>query len=142
MKILRVKDANRTAFDSSDVDFTINSGSIDLNRIELIGDAFSLIGNGKVDFNHQIDLNFYSIMGRGRWYIPVVSELYRAGSQQVLWINVDGTCENPTTHRNVLPQLNDTIQVLLQPPPNANGPPAWGPADVNLGPTLTRPAYK
>ena len=142
VKILRVKEVNRTAFDSSDVDFTINSGSIDLNRIELIGDAFSLIGNGKVDFNHQIDLNFYSIMGRGRWYIPVVSELYRAGSQQVLWINVDGTCENPTTHRNVLPQLNDTIQVLLQPPPNANGPPAWGPADVNLGPTLTRPAYK
>lgn len=143
VKILRVKEVNRTAFDTSDVDFTINNGSIDLNRIELIGDAFSLIGNGKVDFNHQIDLNFYSIMGRGRWYIPVVSELYRAGSQQVLWINVDGTCDEPKTHRNVLPQLNDTIRSLLEPPPSrAMSAPGWGPAEMPLGTPGNRPPYR
>lgn len=118
LKILRVKEATRTAFDTSDVDFTINGNTIDFGRIEMIGDAISLIGNGRINFKRQIDLNFYSVMGRNRFYIPILSELYRAGSKRILWINVDGSLENPQTHRNVLPQLNDSIRMLLRPRQN------------------------
>ncbi len=116
LKILRIKEVNRTAFDTSSVDFFINGSNFELNRIELIGDAISLIGNGQIYFNRKLDLNFYSVVGRNRFYIPLLSELYQAGSQRILWISIDGTLDQPITHRKILPQLNDTIRILLQPP--------------------------
>ena len=114
--LLPVKEVNRTAFDSCSVDFSIDGNHVDLERIELIGDAVSLIGNGEINFSRQLDLNFYSVLGRNRFYIPLLSEIYRAGSQQILWINIDGTLDQPNTNRHVLPQLNDTIRALMQPP--------------------------
>jgi hypothetical protein len=73
-----------------------------------------------MNLDRDIDLNFYSIMGRGRFNIPLVSKLYHASSQQILWINVNGTLDEPRTHRNVLPQVNDSLKQLFQPAePNA-----------------------
>ena len=74
--LLPVKEVNRTAFDSCSVDFSIDGNHVDLERIELIGDAVSLIGNGEINYARQLDLNFYSVLGRGRFYIPLLSELY------------------------------------------------------------------
>lgn len=115
LKILQVKQADRTAFDSSNIDFKIHGDTFDFDRMEFIGDAISLIGNGKMNLDRDINLNFYSVMGRNRLNIPLISELYKASSQKVLWINVDGKLENPQTHRHVLPQLNDSLQQLFQP---------------------------
>ncbi|MFK7766014.1 MAG: hypothetical protein AB8B55_02145 [Mariniblastus sp.] len=103
LKIPNFRKYSRTAFDSSNIDFTIQGDTIDFNRMEFLGDAISLIGNGRMNFDWDIDLNFYSVMGRDRINIPLISELYRASSQRVLWIQVDGTLDNPQTHRNVLP---------------------------------------
>lgn len=121
LKILNVRQLTRTAFDSSNIDFSINGEDLIFHRMEFIGDAISLIGNGRMNLDQDIDLNFYSVMGRGRINIPLISELYRASSQKVLWINVVGTLENPQTHRNVLPQLNDSLKRLLQPREAAGG---------------------
>ena len=115
LKILRIRQADRTAFDSSNIDFTIEGETFDFNRMEFLGDAVSLIGNGKMNLERDIDLNFYSVMGRNRINIPILSELYHRGSQKILWINVDGTLDNPKTHRHVLPQLNDSLKQLFQP---------------------------
>lgn len=115
LKILNVGPLTRTAFDSSNIDFTIQGENIDFNRMEFIGDAISLIGNGKMNLDWEIDLNFYSVVGRGRIYIPLISELYRASSQKVLWINVIGTLDNPETHRQWLPELSDSLRQLVQP---------------------------
>ena len=114
-KILNNRQFSRTAFDSSNIDFTVHGENIDFNRMEFLGDAISLIGNGRMNLDWDIDLNFYSVMGRNKINIPLISELYRASSQKVLWINVDGTLDNPRTHRHVLPQLNESLQQLFQP---------------------------
>jgi hypothetical protein len=118
LKLLKVRQLTRTAFDSSDIDFTVRGDEIHFDRMEFIGDAISLIGNGKMNLNQDIDLNFYSVMGRNKINIPLLSELYRAGSQKILWINVLGTLENPRTERHMLPQLaklNDSLKQLFQP---------------------------
>ena len=120
LKILKVKQINRTAFDSSNVDFKVEGDKIDLRKIELLGDAISLIGNGQLTTNRDVNLNFYSVMGRGRIHIPLLTDLYRASSQRILWINVDGTLDNPQFHRNVLPQVNDSLRQLFQPTDRAN----------------------
>lgn len=116
LKIPNFRKYNRTAFDSSNIDFTIEGDTIDFNRMEFIGDAISLIGNGRMNFDWDIDLNFYSVVGRDRINIPLISELYRASSQRVLWIQVDGTLDNPKTHHNVLPSLElPELRKLFQP---------------------------
>ncbi len=114
LKILSIKEVTRTAFDSSDVDFTIKGDQIKLDRIELIGDAISLIGNGYMEWMRYADINFYSVVGRNRLYIPIVSELYRASSQRIMWINIGGPMDNLQTTRRVLPGLNDSIRTLFQ----------------------------
>ena len=121
LKVLKIKQADRTAlFDSSNIDFKIHGDTFDFNRMEFIGDAISLIGNGKMNLDRDINLNFYSVVGRNRLNIPLISELYKASSQKVLWINVDGKLENPQTHRHVLPQLNESLQQLFQPNTSRN----------------------
>lgn len=115
LKNLRLGRSDRSAFDSSNVNFTISGETIELNRIELLGDAISLIGNGQLNTDRKMDLNFYSIVGRNRFHIPVVSDMVHAGSQQALWIKVNGTIDNPKMTRTVLPQLNDSLRQLFQP---------------------------
>ncbi len=114
LKVLRIRGPDRTAFDSGDVEFEIQGDQIDFNRIELNGDSVSLIGLGNMNLDLEIDLDFYTVVGRNRLFIPILTQLYRAGSQQVLWVKVDGTLENPQTSREVLPGLNDGLKQLLQ----------------------------
>ncbi len=115
LKILNIRQLTRTAFDSGIIMFDVEGENIDLSYMEFLGDAISLIGNGRMNLDFEIDLNFYSVMGRNRFNVPVLSELYHASSQKILWINVDGTLGNPQTHRHVLPQLNDSIRQLFEP---------------------------
>ena len=116
LKILKVRPAaDRNAFDTGNMEFVIQGETIDFKKLEFLGDAISLIGNGKMNLDWDIDLNFYSIIGRNRINIPLISELYRAGSQKALWINVTGKLDDPKTNRHVLPQLNDSLQQIFQP---------------------------
>ncbi len=120
LKMLNVGRTDRSAFDASNVNFMINGTDIDFERIELVGDAISLIGNGRMNLDQDLDLNFYSIVGRNRIKIPVLNELYHVGSQQIMWISVDGTMSNPKMSRQVLPHLNDSIRQLFQSPIREN----------------------
>ena len=115
LKILNIRELSPTAFDSANIDFTVQGENIDFNRMEFIGDAISLFGNGRMNLDRDIDLNFYSIMGRNRYNIPLLSALYHASSQKMLWIQVIGTLENPKTIRHPFPQLNDTLRQLFEP---------------------------
>ena len=118
LKILKIKEVNRTAFDSSNVDFSIDGNQMKLDRIELIGDAISLIGNGYLEMMRHLDINFYSVVGRNRIYIPLISDLYKAGSQRTLWINIGGPLGNLQTSRRILPGLDDSLRALIGGPEN------------------------
>ena len=133
LKILRIKEVNRTAFDSSDVDFSIHGDQIKLSKIELIGDAISLIGNGYLEWMKFADINFYSVVGRNRFHIPVLSDIYKAGCQRIMWINVGGPMDNLQTSRKVLPGLNESIQSLFQSSQAANAQTADLQADTAGG---------
>ena len=115
LKTLKVRPTDRHAFDTANMNFVIQGETIDFKKLEFLGDAVSLLGNGKMNLDWDIDLNLYSIIGRNRINIPLISELYRAGSQKALWINVTGKLDNPKTNRHVLPQLNDSLQQIFQP---------------------------
>ena len=142
LKILSVKEPNRTAFDSSNVDFSIKGEQIKFDRIELIGDAISLIGNGYMELFRHADMNFYSIMGRNRLYIPLLSELYRAGSQRVLWINIGGPLNNLQTSRRVLPGLDDGLRSLIDNGRNGNGSGSGNGSGIGNGQLISPSPYR
>lgn len=113
LNVLRIKEPDRTAFDQGQMEFTVRGENIDFQKIELNGDAISLIGQGSVNLNSEVDLDFYTMVGRNRWSIPVLTKLYHAGSQQVWWVEVDGTLGNPKTSHQVLPGLNESLKRLF-----------------------------
>ncbi|QEG23625.1 hypothetical protein [Mariniblastus fucicola] len=109
-----VRRINDVAFDSGDIFFEVNGENIDVKRMEFNGDTISIIGNGQMNMNHDLDLNFYSVMGRNRINIPLISDLYRRSSQKFMWINVGGTAEDPKISKEILPELNDSLRQLFQ----------------------------
>ena len=113
-QVVRVSELERTVFDESRIEFEMRGEDIDLTQIELIGSPISLIGNGQLRSNREIDLDFYTILGRNRIQLPLVRDLYHAGSQQFLHIQVDGDLESPRTHKTVLPGINEPLQQLLR----------------------------
>jgi len=116
LKTLQVKTPDKTAFDEGSIDFSIRGSDIECHRLELNGDAISLIGNGRANLNQELDLNFYTVLGRNRFYLPVLSDLLHAGSQQLLWISVKGTVENPQLTRETFRALNEAVRLLLEDP--------------------------
>ncbi len=113
LNVLRIQEPDFTAFDAGQIEFSILGEDIELSTIELNGNAISLIGNGRMNLDSKIDLDFYTVMGRNRFVIPVITPLFKAGSQQILWIEVEGTLDNPKTVNKVLPGLNDSLRVLF-----------------------------
>ncbi|MGI9516755.1 MAG: AsmA-like C-terminal region-containing protein [Pirellulaceae bacterium] len=113
LKVLRIREPDRTMFDEGQLAFNVAGDNIDFQKIELNGDTLSLIGKGNVNLDSEIDLDFYTMVGRNRFFIPILTELYQAGSQQVWWIEVDGTLEQPRTEHRVLPALNDSLKLLF-----------------------------
>ena len=113
LNVLRIREPDRTAFDQAQMEFTVNGENFDFQKIEFNGDAISLIGQGTVNLDSEIDMDFYSMVGRNRWRIPVITNLYKAGSKQVWWVEVDGTLENPQTEHQILPGLNDSLKRLF-----------------------------
>lgn len=114
LKMMKTRKRDRVAFDASNVDFTIQGDSLNLTKMELLGDAISLIGKGKMNMEHEIDLDFYTVAGRNRVHIPIISDLAKASSQQILWLKVDGSLESPQVHSKLLPGLNQSVQQLFQ----------------------------
>jgi hypothetical protein len=115
LKTLQVKTPDKTAFDQGLIDFGIKGSDIECHRIELNGDAISLIGNGRANLSQELDLNFYTVLGRNNFYLPVLSDLVHAGSQQLLWISVKGTMEKPQLTRETFRALNEAVRLLLEP---------------------------
>lgn len=115
LKLFQVRSVDDdSAFDSGDIFFNVNGENIDINRMEFNGDAISIIGNGRTNFDHDLDLNFYSVVGRNRINIPLISDLYRRSSQKFMWINVGGTAQNPKVSKEILPELNGSMRQLFQ----------------------------
>lgn len=115
LKTLQVKTPDKTAFDKGSIDFGIKGSDIECHRIELNGDAISLIGTGRANLSQELDLNFYTVLGRNNFYLPVLSDLVHAGSQQLLWISVKGTVEKPLLTRETFRALNEAVRLLLEP---------------------------
>ena len=121
LKILSIRRPDRTAFISSDVDFHVEHGRLNFERLNLNGDAVSLLGTGEVDFQGNMNLVFHSTVGRGDLGVPVLRDVLGGASQQIMQIRVGGTLQEPETRREPFPGVNQALQQLQGDAPRERG---------------------
>ena len=112
LKILRVKAPDRTAFESSMVDFRIEGPRAYFDTIELSGDAISLVGAGEIDLDSNIKLTFRPIMGESETQLPAMKRLLGGAGGQFMLVHVDGTLGEPVTSTEAFPTLAAAVQSL------------------------------
>jgi hypothetical protein len=116
LKFLSFRPPDTTAFTSSEIDFRIQGEHLYLDRINFNGDAISLKGHGEMNLDRQIDLKFYTLMGRGELPLPAVRAMLRLASRQILLIQATGTLEEPHFTKEPLPMLRDTLDQIFPEP--------------------------
>ena len=139
LKLLSSGNRDTTAFSSSDVSFQIRGDHIYFDRFDLRGDAITLKGIGEMGLNRQLNLDFYSIVGREQLWSPLVRPILGEASRQFLRIHVDGTLDDPVTTQEVLPGLNETLQQLF---PELAAYAGRNPEKTNSTPMLGRSWWK
>ncbi|MEC9094836.1 MAG: AsmA-like C-terminal region-containing protein [Planctomycetota bacterium] len=114
LKILSVNQIDRTLFNESKIDFTIKGEHVFFDNLEFLGDAISIKGNGEMDFEQNIDLQFYTAVGRDGFRIPLISPVLGIASQQILVIDVEGTTQDPKVKKNFFKILNGKLKSNLE----------------------------
>jgi len=112
LKILSIRAPDRNAFSTAGMDYEIRGEHIYLNRIDFNGDAISLHGKGEMDFQSNINLSFNTTVGRGELDLPIIKQIYRGASQQILQIHVGRTLQNPEIRKEPFPVVNQALQQL------------------------------
>jgi hypothetical protein len=112
-KILNLSPATKTAFDSADVNFTIQNGESYLDPIKFTGDALSLMGRGTLDVQGSLDLRLRVLYGRDRLQLRLLSDAMREASGQLVIVRVLGTPSYPKPTVEPLPTLTDFGKTLV-----------------------------
>ncbi len=113
LKVLSIRRPDRTGFTSSDIDFRIQGEHVYFDRINFNGDAVSLKGRGELALDRQIDLEFYTLVGRREFEPPALRALLQQASSQMLLIHVTGTLDQPHLTREALPMIKETLQQMF-----------------------------
>jgi hypothetical protein len=112
LKILTVRPPDATAFTKSDIDFRIEGEHVYFDRIDFTGDAVSLLGKGEIGLNRDLRLTFHAVVGNNENRLPLVGDLLRGTSKQIMLIHVEGTVDQPATRREAFPGVNQVLQQL------------------------------
>jgi hypothetical protein len=134
LSILSVRMPDKSGFTNSTVQFAVTGEILELKKIEFSGDAISLIGNGEMNLNCDVQATLAAIVGRSDWQLQMFKNVMGQASKQFMQIRVDGNLADPQIHREAFPAFNQALEQLQagmqpraqpQPAPQAVRP-AWG----------------
>jgi hypothetical protein len=112
LKILSLRAPDSHAFSASDIDFRIDGEHVYFERINFNGDAVSLRGTGEMGFDKQVQLTFYTVVGRDQWQVPLISDVLGGASQQLMAIYVQGPYDHPDVQKRALPAVTEALQEI------------------------------
>jgi hypothetical protein len=113
LKILSVREPDKTAFNTADLDYRIQGEHIYVDRLDFHGDAVTLKGSGEMDWQRHLNLQFYTMVGRDEVKLPVIRPLLGEASRNLMLITVGGTLDQPQMKREAFPGLNETLQQIF-----------------------------
>lgn len=110
LKVLSIRPPDATAFTKSNITYRIEGDHIYLKKVDFVGDAISLDGEGEIGFDGKIKLTFRAIVGRSDLQPKMFTSLLGAASGQFVLIHIDGTLADPQMRREILPGVNKALQ--------------------------------
>jgi hypothetical protein len=113
LKLLKIQPPDATAFTQSDMEFRVEGDRLYFDRIALQGDAVSLIGNGDMDLQRNMKLDFGAVVGREDAQLPWLRPFALGAARSVLGIQVTGPLHQPLVTARPFPELNETLQQLF-----------------------------
>ncbi len=114
LKVLQNRTPDTTAFNRCDMQFNIQGEHVHFQQLNLLGDAVSLYGRGETNFDRDLNLIFYSLVGRSEFQIPLLKNLVGQASQQILQLKVDGTWDHPESHSEAFPAVSKVLQQIQE----------------------------
>jgi hypothetical protein len=112
LKILSVRQPDSTAFTKSDIEFRLQGEHILFSKIDFLGDAVSLVGQGQMNLEKQVDLTFQAVVGPGDWQLPILRSVMREASGQIMEIHLEGPADNPNMRSQAFPGVSQALQQL------------------------------
>jgi len=73
-----------------------------------------LFGTGWMSFDEEINLNFYSRVGRQQLALPFLNTVLSEASKSLLKIEVVGTVSQPRVNGTAFPELDNTMERILK----------------------------
>jgi hypothetical protein len=107
---LSAKKEAKTAFDSAEVAFRVYNGETTLKPVRLVGNAFTLNGDGTLDVRGEIDLRLGILPLRDSLKIPLISDLTRGLSPQLLVVRVHGPIAAPAIKAEPIPLPGEMLK--------------------------------
>jgi hypothetical protein len=114
LKVLTNRPPTTTAFNRCDMQFSIRGEHVHFQKLNLLGDALSLYGEGETNFDRELDLVFYTLIGPADLPIPLWRSIAGQVSQQGLQLKVVGSWDDPDVQQRAFPAVNDMIQKLQE----------------------------
>lgn len=153
LKVLGLRLPDRTAFEEAHATFTIEGPVVHISRLDLLGNAISLRGQGRMDlYGNDIDLDFHADWARlNQMLPPVIDKIPTTISNQLLRINMRGRIGDVRCTKEPVPLLMDPIKKVIKGPSKGGRPPpkpatvpepAGGTALDGGRPTPVRPGPK
>lgn len=118
LKILSIKEPSQNAFSNSEASFRIAGPHLFFDKINFRGDAISLYGTGEMDFNKRVNMSFYTLVGKGDYYIPLVHDVFRGVSKNVMRVRLEGPI-NQLQIRRESPLVDEILPPELSHPTSA-----------------------
>ena len=111
LQVLSIQRPDRNAFTDSDMEFKIEGDDLEFTHLDLNGDVISLKGKGRVTGRRELDLKFYTQIGRDEFQIfrPLVGDVNR----QIMLIEVTGPLDHPISRKTAFPKLNENLQQMF-----------------------------
>jgi hypothetical protein len=92
--------------------FAVQGERVRFQRLNLLGDAVSLYGEGETNFDRELNLVFYTLIGPADLPIPLWKTIAGQVSQQGLQLKVVGSWDNPDVQSEALPAVNEVLQQI------------------------------
>ncbi len=115
LKVLSFTPPDRTAFNYAFADFSIAKQKFYFNTIDLVGDAISFRGNGTIDFDSHLNLDFYSMLPRKRLNIPILGNILGAAGTGWVGIKMRGKINQPVATMTQAPLLDEAMKIFNVP---------------------------
>lgn len=116
---------DRTAFNHALMTFEIADSAFWFDPIDLVGESISLRGRGRIGFEGDVVLDFFSRPNRGPGLRNPISDILTTSATQWVTVQVRGTINRPQTTVSNRPQINEPLRQFLatfEPRPGAPAP--------------------